>query len=89
MSAKRTKKNMTAVSNKTASRSVSFMHKTLVHILGWMSVLISISFFTATYDTAQVKLTLFQVGAFLLLALFSPNAKILLRAETFPFYYRY
>ncbi len=68
MSAKRTKKNMTAVSNKTASRSISFMHKTLVHILGWMSVLISISFFTATYDTAQVKLTLFQVGAFLLLA---------------------
>ena len=50
------------------SGAISFLHQALVHITGALGLLISISFFTATYDTAQVKLTLLHMGGFLLAA---------------------
>ncbi|MBE6421571.1 MAG: hypothetical protein E7027_05540 [Elusimicrobium sp.] len=67
MSAKRMKKTAVSVGGKTENSFSCFLHKAIVHLLGWTGLLVSVSFFTATYDTAQVKLTLFQVGAFLLL----------------------
>ncbi len=48
-----------------------FLHKVLVHVTGALGLLISISFFTATYDTAQVKLTLLHMGGLLLAALWA------------------
>lgn len=60
----------------------SFLHKALVHVTGALGLLVSISFFTGTYDTAQVKLTLLHMGGFLLLALWS-SLKILQRQNPF------
>ena len=48
-----------------------FLHQALVHTTGALGLLISISFFTATYDTAQVKLTLLHMGGLLLLVLWA------------------
>lgn len=62
--------------------AVRFLHQTLVHTTGALGFLISISFFTATYDTAQVKLTLLHMGALLLLALWS-TLKITQRQSPF------
>jgi len=55
----------------TAQTAETYIHRALVHITGVLGCLISISFFTATYDSAQVKLTLLHMGGFLLLALWS------------------
>ena len=55
----------------TSQTAESYIHRALVHITGALGCLISISFFTATYDSAQVKLTLLHMGGFLLLALWS------------------
>ena len=52
-------------------RAASFLHKALVLVTGWLGLLVSISFFTATYDTAQVKLTLLHLGAVILFALWA------------------
>lgn len=49
----------------------NFLHRALVHATGALGLLISISFFTATYDTAQVKLTLLHMGGLLLAALWT------------------
>lgn len=48
-----------------------FAHNALVHGAGWLCLLISVSFFTATYDSAQVKLSLLHMGGILLLALWT------------------
>ncbi len=53
------------------SQAENFLHNALVHITGAMGLLISLSVFTATYDTAQVKLTLLHMGSFLLIALWT------------------
>lgn len=53
------------------SAAAQFLHRALVHTTGALGVLISISFFTATYDTAQVKLTLLHMGGLLLAALWA------------------
>lgn len=80
MSAKRTKKTAAAPLRTPAARTQKtpvkntfdrFAHAVLVHATGWMGLLISISFFTATYDSAQVKLTLLHCGGILLLALWA------------------
>ena len=47
----------------------TFLHRALVHTTGAVGLLVSISFFTATYDTAQVKLTLLHMGGLLIAAL--------------------
>lgn len=47
----------------------SFLRKLLPIVTGWLCLLISISFLTLTYDSAHVKLTLFQMGAVVLLTL--------------------
>ncbi len=60
-----------ALSASPAERLVSFLHQALLWTTGWLCLLVSISFFTATYDTAQVKLTLLHSGAVILLALWS------------------
>ena len=62
--------------------AVSFLHRALVHATGALGLLISISFFTGTYDTAQVKLTLLHMGGLLLLALWS-SLKISQRQNPF------
>ena len=49
--------------------TVSFLRKSMTHVLGWLCFLVSVSFLTLTYDSAHVKLTLFQIGASLLLVL--------------------
>lgn len=49
----------------------AFIRKCLPVVAGWMSLLVSISFFTGTYDTAQVKLTLLHTGAIVLLGLWA------------------
>ncbi len=46
-----------------------FLNKAISWGLGLLCVLISISFYTGTYDTAFVKLTLFQMGGITLTAL--------------------
>lgn len=48
---------------------VSFLRKLLPLVTGWLCLLVSISFLTLTYDSAHVKLTLFQIGAVVLLVL--------------------
>lgn len=58
-------------SSAPVNRAAAFLHKALVHVTGWLCVLVSISFFTATYDTAQVKLTLLHMGSVVLLALWT------------------
>ncbi len=75
MSAKRIKKN--AFNNRKTSQTPAqnaferFVRAALVHGTGILGVLVSVSFFTATYDSAQVKLTLLHMGAILLLALWT------------------
>ena len=54
----------------------SFLQKIIPLVLGWLVLLVSIAFFTGTYDSAHVKLTLFQIGAIMLTALW--GAKLLL-----------
>ena len=54
-----------------ANNAVAFLHRTLVLLTGWLVLLVSISFFTATYDSAHVKLTLLQIGATVLLTLWA------------------
>ena len=54
-----------------AKTAEHFLHKALVHTTGVLGLLISISFFTATYDTAQVKLTLLHMGGLWLAALWA------------------
>ncbi len=49
----------------------AFLHRAMVTLTGWLVLLVSLSFFTATYDSAQVKLTLLQVGATVLLTLWT------------------
>lgn len=46
-----------------------FLRKLLPLVTGWLCLLVSISFLTLTYDSAHVKLTLFQIGAVVLLSL--------------------
>ncbi len=53
------------------STAENFLHRALVHSTGALGFLISISFFTVTYDTAQVKLTLLHMGGLLLAALWA------------------
>ena len=55
---------------------LSFLQKIIPLLLGWLVLLVSISFFTGTYDSAHVKLTLFQTGAVMLAALW--GAKLLI-----------
>ena len=59
----------------TASSSLfppaDFIHRALVHGLGVLGLLITLCFFTATYDSAHVKLTLLQMGGTVLLALWA------------------
>ena len=54
-----------------APGAVGFLHRALVWGSGWLTLLVSVCFFTATYDSAQVKLTLLQVGATVLLTLWA------------------
>lgn len=73
----------------TPDTQTNFIHQALVHGTGLLGLLVSLCFFTATYDTAQVKLTLFHMGAVLLLSLWAA-AKIALKQnpfsrERFPF----
>ena len=49
----------------------AFIRKCLPVVTGWLCLLVSISFFTGTYDTAQVKLTLLHAGAIVLLGLWA------------------
>lgn len=49
----------------------AFIRKCLPVVTGWLCLLVSISFFTGTYDTAQVKLTLLHTGATVLLGLWA------------------
>lgn len=51
--------------------AAAFLHKALVHTTGALGLLISISFFTATYDSALVKSTLLHMGGLLLAALWA------------------
>lgn len=54
-----------------ANSAAAFLHRVLVLLTGWLILLVSISFFTATYDSAHVKLTLLQIGATVLLTLWA------------------
>ncbi len=49
----------------------AFIRRALTLTTGWLVFLVSLSFFTATYDSAHVKLTLLQIGATLLLTLWA------------------
>ncbi len=52
-----------------ADKNVTFLRSLLPLVTGWLCLLVSLSFFTLTYDSAHVKLTLFQIGTVVLLAL--------------------
>ncbi|MDD7579057.1 MAG: hypothetical protein PUK24_05900, partial [Elusimicrobia bacterium] len=81
MSAKRIKK--TTLSTPRAAGSAGpqktfeknaferFAHAALIHGTGILTLLVSVCFFAATYDSAQVKLTLLHMGGVLLLALWA------------------
>ena len=51
--------------------AAAFLRKALTWVTGWACLLVSISFFTATYDTAQVKLTLLHCATVVLLSLWA------------------
>lgn len=72
MSAKKTKKAPTQTIAQSATPlpqnpCAAFIRTALPHILGALILLVSVAFFTGTYDSAQVKLTLLQIGSVLLL----------------------
>lgn len=77
MSAKRLPKHKRAVSEaavrkpevKAAPDFISFLDKALSWGLGLLCLLVSVSFYTGTYDTAFVKITLLQTGGLALCAL--------------------
>lgn len=78
MSAKRVKKNtakLPAARHGTQTPPQNtferFVRNALVHGTGILCLLVSVSFFTATYDSAQVKLTLLHMGGIWLLALWA------------------
>ncbi len=74
MSAKKLKKQITKPAEKltpAANNAVAFLHRALVLLTGWLILLVSVAFFTATYDSAHVKLTLLQIGATVLLVLWA------------------
>ena len=78
---KKIKKN--TVSALTTDKCASFIKSALPHLLGSLILLVSISFFTATFDSAHVKLTLFQIGAIMLLTLWGA-LKVTQRTNPFP-----
>ncbi len=59
----------------------AFIRAALPHITGALVLLVSVAFFTGTYDSAHVKLTLLQIGSTLLLALW---AALKLTERTWP-----
>lgn len=71
MSKKHLAKSFAPATTTISSRAEKFLHRALVHVTGAVGLLISISFFTGTYDTAQVKLTLLHMGGLLLAALWA------------------
>lgn len=75
MSAKRVKKQTSGPAPKQKTPKTGsftlFVHNAIVHGTGLLGLLISVSFFTATYDSAQVKLTLLHMGGIVLLALWA------------------
>ncbi len=78
---------MTKTTKKTLSNTVSssletFTHRALIHGLGLLGLLITLCFFTATYDSAQVKLTLLQMGAITLIFLWG-TVKMALKKNPF------
>lgn len=70
------------ISQNNDSILATFIHRALVHGLGLLGLLITVCFFTATYDSAQVKLTLLQMGGITLLFLWAAG-KIALRQNPF------
>lgn len=66
---KRTKKSSLPV--QACDACAAFIRRVLPHLTGWLILLVSLSFFTATYDSAHVKLTLLHIGAVVLLALWA------------------
>lgn len=88
MSKKRSAKSSAPAAIITSSRAEKFLHRTLVHVTGAVGLLISISFFTGTYDTAQVKLTLLHMGGLLIAALWTAlqlaRRKIFLTKQNLP-----
>lgn len=69
---KKSNASLPAVSQNTLSSTRdTTLHRYLSIIIGWLILLISISFFTGTYDTAHVKLTLLQIGVTLLVSLWA------------------
>lgn len=83
MSAKRIKKTVSPVAGRQTPVSIRqqktsaenaferFAHAALIHGTGLLCLLVSVSFFTATYDSAQVKLTLLHMGGIMLLTLWA------------------
>ena len=49
----------------------AFIRKALPQVTGWLILLVSVCFFTGTYDSAHVKLTLMQIGVCTLLVLWA------------------
>lgn len=73
---KRTKTNALCARDEQKATAVGnlcapFIRRILPFLTGWLILLVSVSFFTATYDSAHVKLTLFQIGSTLLLTLWT------------------
>ena len=72
MPAKHSSKSLlksTSSATKKGGSFVSLIDKALSWGLGILCLLVSVSFYTGTYDTAFVKITLFQTGALILSAL--------------------
>ncbi len=74
MANKHKKKTSLRVLNTPAApsnRAADFLRQILPHTTGALVLLISTAFFTGTYDSAHVKLTLLQTGSVLLFALWA------------------
>ncbi len=67
----------------TRESCAGFIRRLLPTLTGWLILLVSLSFFTATYDSAYVKLTLLQIGSVVLLTLWTA-LKISERKNPFP-----
>lgn len=78
--AKNSKKSTISTLNNDAC--AAFIRNLLPNLTGWLILLVSISFFTATYDSAHVKLTLLHLGATVLLTLWAA-LKIIERKNPF------
>jgi tetratricopeptide (TPR) repeat protein len=70
------------ISSERLSKVSNILHRVLIHGLPGLYFLVTVSFYLRTYDSAQIKISLFQIGGAILFALWI--IKVLIEGQ-FPF----